>query len=62
MIAEYFFENGITPPQNVASARLSDITYINDLKGSQISRKDLDLYAEAFRTVEVYGELGFLRL
>jgi hypothetical protein len=32
-MAEYFFENGITPPQNVSSALLSDITYINDLKG-----------------------------
>ncbi len=32
-MAEYFFENGITPPQNVSFALLSDITYINDLKG-----------------------------
>jgi len=39
-----------------------DINIINELKGNQISRKDLDLYADAFKSVEIYDELGFLRL
>jgi len=42
--------------------KFADIRFINELKGSQISRHDLDLYADAFRTVEVYDEIGFLRL
>ena len=41
---------------------LSDIDMIVELKGNEISVKDLDLYAEAFKTVEIYDELGFLRL
>jgi len=41
---------------------LSDIDMIVDLKGNSISAKDLDLYAEAFKTVEIYDELAFLRL
>ncbi len=40
----------------------TDIALINDLKGNQITRDDLVDYATAFSTVEVYGELGFLRL
>jgi len=40
----------------------TDIALINDLKGNQITRDDLVDYAKAFSTVEVYGELGFLRL
>ncbi len=90
IIAEYFFENGSTPPSNVATALLygifmdtdnltrgispfdidmfyklyshADISFINTLKGNQISRRDLDFYADAFRNVEVYEEIGFLRL
>ena len=41
---------------------LSDIDMIVDLKGNEISVKDLELYAEAFKTVEIYDELAFLRL
>ncbi|MDR2313270.1 MAG: DHH family phosphoesterase [Spirochaetaceae bacterium] len=41
---------------------LSDIDMIVELKGNEISVKDLDLYAEAFKTVEIYDELGFLLL
>ncbi len=40
----------------------TDIALINDLKGNQITKNDLVDYATAFNTVEVYGELGFLRL
>ncbi|MBT3272368.1 MAG: DHH family phosphoesterase [Spirochaetales bacterium] len=41
---------------------ISDITLITELKGNQISREDLLDYAKAFKTVEVYGEIGFLYL
>ena len=41
---------------------LSDIDMIVELKGNEISVQDLDLYAEAFKTVEIYDELAFLRL
>jgi nanoRNase/pAp phosphatase (c-di-AMP/oligoRNAs hydrolase) len=41
---------------------LADITLINELRGNEISLKDLEFYAEAFKTVEIYDELGFLRL
>jgi nanoRNase/pAp phosphatase (c-di-AMP/oligoRNAs hydrolase) len=41
---------------------LSDIDLIVELKGNEISVNDLDLYADAFKTVEIYDELGFLRL
>jgi len=41
---------------------LSDIDLIVELKGNEISINDLDLYAEAFKTVEIYDELAFLRL
>ena len=41
---------------------LSDIEMIVDLKGNELSVNDLDLYAEAFKTVEIYDELAFLRL
>ena len=40
----------------------ADMSLIQELQGNQISRADLDNYAEAFREVEVYGELGFLCL
>ncbi len=42
--------------------RFADMTKINDLKANQISIDDLRDYAHAFETVEVYGEIGFLRL
>ena len=41
---------------------LSDIEMIVELKGNEISIKDLEMYAEAFKTVEIYDELAFLRL
>ena len=41
---------------------LSDIDMIVELKGNEISINDLNLYAEAFKTVEIYDELAFLRL
>jgi nanoRNase/pAp phosphatase (c-di-AMP/oligoRNAs hydrolase) len=41
---------------------LSDMEMIVELKGNEISYNDLDLYAEAFKTVEIYDELAFLRL
>ncbi|MDR2617256.1 MAG: DHH family phosphoesterase, partial [Treponema sp.] len=90
IIAEYFFENDLVPPGNVATALLygiymdtddltrgassldidmfyrlypmSDISLIVELRGNEISVEDLGLYAEAFKTVEIYDEMGFLRL
>ena len=90
IIAEYFIENRIDIPRNVATAllygifmdtddlsrgvseldinmfyhlyRLSDISLITLLKGNQISQSDLNDYARAFQTVEVYDEIGFLYL
>ena len=41
---------------------LSDINMIVNLKGNELSVNDLDLYAEAFKTVEIYDEIAFLRL
>lgn len=41
---------------------ISDISLITELKGNQISREDLQDYSKAFKTVEVYGEIGFLYL
>ena len=41
---------------------LSDIAMIVELKGNEISVRDLELYAEAFKTVEIYDEVAFLRL
>ena len=41
---------------------LTDINLIVELKGNEISVNDLNLYAEAFKTVEIYDELAFLRL
>ena len=41
---------------------ISDIDLIVELKGNELSVMDLELYAEAFRTVEIYDELAFLRL
>ena len=41
---------------------LSDINLIAELKGNEISINDLDSYAEAFKTIEIYDEIAFLRL
>ena len=90
IMAEYFFENNITIPSNVATALLygifmdtndltrgtssmdiemfyklyprADISFIIELRGNAISYSDLSLYAEAFKTVEVYDGIGFLKL
>jgi nanoRNase/pAp phosphatase (c-di-AMP/oligoRNAs hydrolase) len=90
IIAEYFFENNIVPPRDIATALLygifmdtdnltrgastldidmfyrlyglSDISKIVELRGNEISPLDLKLYADAFSNVEIYDELGFLRL
>lgn len=35
---------------------------LTELRGSQITQKDLLLYAEAFRNVETYGSLAFLKI
>ena len=42
--------------------RLSDISLITQLKGNEISSSDLSDYARAFKTVEIYDEIGFLYL
>jgi nanoRNase/pAp phosphatase (c-di-AMP/oligoRNAs hydrolase) len=39
-----------------------DMTRISELKANQLSLGDLKDYAQAFETVEVYDEIGFLRL
>ncbi len=39
-----------------------DMSRINDLKANEISIGDLQDYAQAFTSVEVYDEIGFLRL
>jgi nanoRNase/pAp phosphatase (c-di-AMP/oligoRNAs hydrolase) len=41
---------------------LSDPDLIKKIRGNQITLQDLKLYAEAFRTVETYGPIAFLRL
>ena len=41
---------------------LSDTDMIVELKGNELSLSDLELYANAFKTVETYDELAFLRL
>lgn len=90
IIADYFIENCIDIPRNIATAllygifmdtsdlsrgvseldinmfyhlyRLSDISMITELKGNQISKNDLEDYAKAFQSVEIYDEIGFLYL
>lgn len=42
--------------------RHSDMSLIKQLNGSQLTMEDLRLYAEAFKTVEVFGAVGFMRL
>lgn len=39
-----------------------DPSMIRKLNGSQLTMSDLRHYAEAFRSVETYGQLGFMRL
>lgn len=41
---------------------LADMRLVGELRGNELAFSDLELYAEAFKTVEVYDELGFLRL
>lgn len=41
---------------------LSDPELIKQIRGNQITLHDLKLYAEAFRTVEVFGPVAFLKL
>jgi nanoRNase/pAp phosphatase (c-di-AMP/oligoRNAs hydrolase) len=90
IIAEYFFENGVEPPQKLATAllfgimkdtdgltrgvssldiemfyrlyRYGDVSLIRQLNGSQLTFDDLERYAEAFQSVEVYGSIGFMSL
>jgi nanoRNase/pAp phosphatase (c-di-AMP/oligoRNAs hydrolase) len=90
IVAQYFFENRIEPPQKIATAlvfgimkdtesltrgvseldvemfyrlyRHADPNLIKALNGAQLTKADLDRYAEAFRSVEVYGGIGFMRL
>jgi len=90
IVAEYFFDNGVEPPQNLATALLfgimkdtdgltrgvssldiemfyrlyphADVSLIRQLNGSQLTCADLERYAEAFRSVEVYGTIGFMSL
>jgi nanoRNase/pAp phosphatase (c-di-AMP/oligoRNAs hydrolase) len=42
--------------------RYADPGLIKALNGAQLTKADLDRYAEAFRSVEVYGGIGFMRL
>ena len=41
---------------------LADIDIIVELKGNEISASDLELYADAFKTVEIFDEIAFVRL
>jgi nanoRNase/pAp phosphatase (c-di-AMP/oligoRNAs hydrolase) len=40
----------------------ADVSLIKRLNGSQLKMSDIESYAEAFRGVEVYGNIGFMRL
>jgi nanoRNase/pAp phosphatase (c-di-AMP/oligoRNAs hydrolase) len=90
MIAEYFFENSIEAPTEIATALLygimkdtdclsrgateldvemwyrlhkkADLALIRIVNGCQLTLDDLARYADAFRTVEVRGRIGFMRL
>jgi len=42
--------------------RHADPRLIKALTGAQLTKDDLDRYAEAFRSVEIYGGIGFMRL
>ena len=41
---------------------LADIAYVAELRGNEISMDDVNHFAAAFKTVEIYDELGFVRL
>jgi nanoRNase/pAp phosphatase (c-di-AMP/oligoRNAs hydrolase) len=41
---------------------LSNINLITELKGNEHSIEDLHQYAEAFKTLEMYQEIGFLKM
>lgn len=90
IVAQYFVENQVEPPQKLATALLfgimkdtdgltrgvsgldiemfyrlypyADMALIRQLNGSQLTFEDLSHYAQAFRSVEVYGPIGFMRL
>lgn len=40
----------------------ADVSLIKRLNGSQLTMRDIESYADAFRTVEVYDNIGFMRL
>ena len=40
----------------------ADLSLIKRLNGSQLKMSDIESYADAFRGVEVYGHIGFMRL
>ena len=40
----------------------ADPALIKALNGAQLTKADLDSYAEAFRSVEIYDRIGFMRL
>jgi nanoRNase/pAp phosphatase (c-di-AMP/oligoRNAs hydrolase) len=40
----------------------TDFSLIHQLKANEITHKDLHAFSDAFRTVEVYGNIGFFRL
>jgi nanoRNase/pAp phosphatase (c-di-AMP/oligoRNAs hydrolase) len=41
---------------------MADISLVAELRGNEISLHDVHHFAEAFKTIEVYDELGFLKL
>lgn len=41
---------------------IADLTIINELRGNELAQEDLGLYADAFKTVEIYDDAGFLSL
>jgi nanoRNase/pAp phosphatase (c-di-AMP/oligoRNAs hydrolase) len=40
----------------------ADMSLVAELRGNEISLRDVQHFAEAFKTIEVYDELGFLKL
>jgi nanoRNase/pAp phosphatase (c-di-AMP/oligoRNAs hydrolase) len=40
----------------------ADLSLIKRLNGNQLKMSDIESYADAFRSVEVYGNIGFMRL
>jgi nanoRNase/pAp phosphatase (c-di-AMP/oligoRNAs hydrolase) len=41
---------------------IADLSIINELRGNELAQEDLGLYADAFKTVEIYDDAGFLSL